>query len=86
MFKKSAIRTGAGIMSLAMLLGTAGLFPAQQAAAAGTVTINEVCPKNGSYTAPDGGTYDWIELYNASASAVDISGWGITDKEDTPYR
>ncbi|MGN0615698.1 CotH kinase family protein [Ruminococcus flavefaciens] len=86
MFKKSAMRTGAGIMSLAMLLGTAGLIPASQAAAAGTVTINEVCPKNGSYAAPDGGTYDWIELYNGSGSAVDISGWGITDKAETPYR
>ncbi|WP_303805546.1 lamin tail domain-containing protein, partial [Ruminococcus flavefaciens] len=86
MFKKSAMRTGAGIMSLAMLLGTAGLMPASQAAAAGTVTINEVCPKNGSYAAPDGGTYDWIELYNGSGSAVDISGWGITDKAETPYR
>ena len=86
MFKKSAMRTGAGIMSLAMLLGTAGLIPASQAAAACTVTINEVCPKNGSYAAPDGGTYDWIELYNGSGSAVDISGWGITDKAETPYR
>lgn len=86
MFKKSARRTGAGIMSLAMLLGSAGLFPAQQAAAAGSVTINEVCPKNSTYAAPDGGMYDWIELYNGSGSAVDISGWGITDKADTPYR
>ena len=86
MFKKSATRTGAGIMSLAMLMGTAGLFPASQAAAAGTVTINEVCPKNTTYAAPDGGMYDWIELYNGSGSAVDISGWGITDKADNPYR
>ena len=31
MFKKSAMRTGAGIMSLAMLLGTAGLIPARVA-------------------------------------------------------
>ena len=42
MFKKSAMRTGAGIMSLAMLMGTAGLFPASQAVAASTVTSNEV--------------------------------------------
>lgn len=86
MFKKSAMRTGAGIMSLAMLMGTAGLFPASQAVAASTVTINEVCPKNTTYAAPDGGMYDWIELYNGSGSAVDISGWGITDKADNPYR
>ena len=86
MFKRTATRTCAGIMSLAMLLGTAGLFPASKAAAASGVTINEVCPKNTTYQAPDGNYYDWIELYNGSGSSVDISGWGITDKEDTPYR
>ena len=86
MIKRTAKRTAAGIMSLALLLGAAGMFPAPKAAAAGAVTINEVCPKNSTYPAPDGGLYDWIELYNGSGSAVDISGWGITDKEDTPYR
>ncbi|HNZ99176.1 CotH kinase family protein [Ruminococcus sp.] len=86
MIRRTAKRTGAGIMSLALLLGAAGMMPAPKAAAAGSVTINEVCPKNSTYPAPDGGLYDWIELYNGSGSAVDISGWGITDKEDTPYR
>ena len=86
MFKRTATRTCAGIMSLAMLLGTAGLFPASKAAAASAVTINEVCAKNTTYQAPDGNYYDWIELYNGSGSSVDISGWGITDKDDTPYR
>ena len=86
MLNKSARRTVSGIMSLAMILGTAGAFPAAQVSAASSVTINEVCPKNSTYTAPDGGTYDWIELYNSSNSAVDISGWGISDKAETPYR
>ena len=86
MSKKSAKRTCAGIMSLAMLLGTAGLFPAPKASAASGVTINEVCPKNSTYAAPDGQMYDWVELYNNSGSPVDISGWGLTDKAETPYR
>ena len=86
MIKRTAKRTGAGILSLALILGSAGFLPAPKAAAAGAVTINEVCPKNSTYPAPDGGLYDWIELYNGSGSTVDISGWGITDKEDTPYR
>ncbi|SEH84725.1 Lamin Tail Domain [Ruminococcus flavefaciens] len=86
MSKKSAKRTCAGIMSLAMLLGTAGLYPAPKAAAATGVTINEVCPKNTTYAAPDGQMYDWVELYNNSSSPVDISGWGLTDKAETPYR
>ena len=86
MLKKSAKRTCAGILSLAMLLGTAGLFPAPKASAASGVTINEVCPKNTTYAAPDGEMYDWVELYNNSGSPVDISGWGLTDKAETPYR
>ena len=53
MFKKSARRTASGIVSLAMLLGTAGLFPVSQAYAASSVTINEVCPKNTTLAAPD---------------------------------
>ena len=73
-------------MSLALLLGTAGYLPAMKVSAASGVTINEVCPKNTSYAAPDGGMYDWVELYNNSGSSVDISGWGFTDKADTPYR
>ena len=55
MFKKNARRTGAGIMSLALLLGTVGYLPTTKAAAASGVIINEVCPKNTSYAAPDGG-------------------------------
>ena len=86
MFRKSAKRTAAGIMSLAMILGAAGMFPAKNAAAAGAVTINEVCPKNTTYALQNGDGYDWVELYNGSGSAVDISGWGFSDKEDTPYR
>ena len=86
MLKKNARRTGAGIMSLALLLGTAGYFPETKAAAASGVTINEVCPKNTAYAAPDGNMYDWVELYNNSGSAVYISGWGFTDTAETPYR
>lgn len=76
----------AGIVSLAMLMSTAGMLPATPAAAAGEITINEVCAKNTTYQGPGGGYYDWVELYNSSGSSVDISGWGFTDKEDQPYR
>lgn len=48
--------------------------------------INEVCAKNTTYAAPDGGFYDWIELYNPTNSAINLSGYGITDKETNPYR
>ena len=79
--------TAAGIMSLALALNAAGYTPAPKADAAGNgITINEVCPKNTVTPAPDGGLYDWVELYNSSSSSMDISGWGLTDKASKPYR
>lgn len=80
-------KAAAGVMALALTLCTAGVMPAATGSAAGSgVTINEVCAKNTQYPAPDGGKYDFIELYNASDSAADISGWGLTDKKSQPYR
>ena len=81
--KKSFRKTAAGVLCLALL---AGAVPAVPVSAAGSVMINEVCTKNTSYAAPDGGFYDWVELYNSSSGAVDVSGWGLSDKESTPYR
>ena len=60
-------------------------IPGADAAGEG-ISINEVCPKNSTFPAPDGGLYDWVELYNSSGSSVDISGWGLTDKDTKPYR
>lgn len=51
------------------------------------VYINEVCCKNEHIFADgNGGYYDYIELYNASGKAVDLTGYGLSDKEDEPYR
>lgn len=50
------------------------------------IVINEICAKNTSFTAPDGGFYDWIEIYNASSNAVDLSGYGLSDKMSNPYK
>lgn len=43
------------------------------------VVINEVASKNDTLAAPDGGYYDWIELYNGGDETVDLSGWGLSD-------
>lgn len=57
------------------------------AAGGSTIFLNEVCAKNESAAAPDGGYYDYIELYNSSMTEeVDLSGWGLSDKADLPYR
>ena len=79
--------TAAGIMSLALILNSSGVvsYPAAKAADSG-ITINEICAKNSQYAAPDNGFYDWVELYNGTGNTVDISGWGLTDKDTKPYR
>ena len=81
--KKAIRKTAAGVLCFAMLAGGAGSIPAS---AAGNVVINEVCTKNTTYAAPDGGFYDWVELYNGTVKTADISGWGLSDKETKPYR
>ncbi len=35
---------------------------------------------------PSDEPYDWVELYNASASAVDLSGYGLSDDSSRPRR
>ena len=44
------------------------------------IVISEVLLKNsGEVVAPDGGTYDFIELHNAGNSRVNLTGWGLSD-------
>lgn len=43
------------------------------------IEISELMAKNVSYAAPDGGYYDYIELHNTSSSAVDLSGYHLSD-------
>ena len=53
------------------------LFQQNNAIALGPVVINEVMTSNAQYVEEqDGGFYDWIELYNRSSEAVDISVTG----------
>ncbi len=52
------------------------------------ITINEVLASNGSInTDPDyGSNADWIELYNAGQTDVNLGGWSVTDNLDKPYK
>lgn len=44
------------------------------------VIINEIMAQNSTITDPDYGTSaDWVELFNAGSSAVDLSNYTITD-------
>lgn len=82
-------KNAALLSCLALLAQNAAMLPSGTVFAAentGKLFINEVCAKNTEFAAPDGNHYDWIELYNASSSALDISGYGITDDETKPGR
>jgi len=47
------------------------------------VVINEFMASNDTIIADQDGEYDdWIELYNNSNEAKDLSGWKLTDKEN----
>jgi hypothetical protein len=51
------------------------------------IVINEGCNKN--YTNSfdeDGDPSDWIELYNSGTSAVNLSGYGLTDNPSNPHK
>jgi hypothetical protein len=48
----------------------------------GVVVINELMPVNNTVVSdPDGDFDDWIELYNISSEAQDLSGWFLSDNE-----
>ena len=76
-------RSAAGILCLGLLMQTAAYFPANADTIA-QVSVNEICTKNTSYPASDGNCYDWIELYNSGKTEADISGLGLSDKENEP--
>ena len=78
-------KAAAGVLCLGLLCQNAGLLPVTAAKATGVV-INEVCSKNTTFAAPDGNFYDWIELYNSGSDEVDLSGYGLSDKEDKPFK
>lgn len=84
MRRSLARKTAAGILCLGMLAGCLPGIP--QANAAGGLSINEVCSKNTTMPAPDGGLYDYVELINPTGSAIDLGGYGLSDKATKPFR
>src|SRR3989338_8252749 len=52
------------------------------AAESGSVVVNEVAWAGSSDNSND----EWIELYNSTNQAVDLSGWYIEDDGSTKYQ
>ena len=48
------------------------------------VIISEIMSSNTKYIPSEGGCYDWVELYNASDSPVDLSSYSISDRLKKP--
>jgi hypothetical protein len=50
------------------------------------IFINEVMANNVSVIANEGDFSDWVELYNPSASAANISDWSLSDSLSSPRK
>ena len=51
------------------------------------VIINEVMVANHAGLADaDGDRKDWVELYNTTGAAIDLAGWGLSNKANSPFR
>ncbi len=81
---KCTLRLKAITLAAAILVVS---MPQIVTAADNNLYINEVCTQNKACLADSYGTYsDWIELYNAGNSIVDLSGYGLSDKIDEPMQ
>lgn len=51
------------------------------------IVINEIMSSNSTVFQDENGQYpDWVELYNNSNSAVNLNGYGISDKTSDPFK
>jgi len=65
--------------------GGAWSYTVNPAALTGGVRINEFVSGNQNGLRDENTeTQDWIELYNPTASAVDLTGWSLSDDEGNP--
>lgn len=68
-----------------LVSGLCGLF--LPLSVTGNVIINEVMSSNGLTIADEDGDFeDWVELWNSGDTAVDLSGYGLSDDPDRPMR
>jgi hypothetical protein len=52
-----------------------------------SVAINEVLASNSTnITDDDGGNGDWIELYNFGSASVNLTGYGLSDDYELPFK
>ncbi len=76
------MRTPASLLAGLMLASLSFIQANGQA-----VRINEVMSSNATTLADEDGEFsDWIELYNPASTPVDLTGYGLSDDPDRPFR
>ena len=51
------------------------------------IMISEVMASNDSVaTYPNAGYTDWVEIFNSGDTAADLSGWGLSDNPEKPWK
>ena len=53
---------------------------------AGALVINEVLPINVSFQNPDGSYAGWVELFNPTGAAIDVSDMSFSDETNVPRK
>lgn len=60
---------------------------AQRIATDSALKINEICASNQTTLADEDGEYsDWIEIYNSGSTAIDLTGYGLSDRSGKPMK
>jgi len=67
------------ILLQASLIACLGALPLQ---AQGSLQITEIMGANSGFLDEDGDSSDWIEIYNGTGKAIDLDGFGLSDKPD----
>ncbi len=77
----------AGLWGLFLCIGVVFSGASPKVSAVPPVLINEFLASNGSgLKTHQESAEDWVELYNRSAEAINLSGWYLTDSASEPTR
>ena len=75
------------IAAVLLLTATARNAVIAEEALQPVIMISEVMASNDSVaTYPEAGYTDWVEIFNSGDTAADLSGWGLSDNPDKPWK
>ena len=75
------------VVILCLVIGAGQAYSTATSTAPGDLVISEFLAANATgLTDEDGDLSDWIEIYNRSNQAVNLSGWSLTDDPTQPEK